>query len=226
MGRIALFLELEGARVLVVGGGTLAARRAAEMLERGADVHIVAPRLVPDIEQWESDGRVTVESRAFRPEDVSGSCLVLACADDLDVQRACARAAESVGVPCVAADLEAGARASLAAMLRRGALAVAVGTGGRAPALAGHVRDLLARSIGSHYGDAALLLSEYRRRARDEGVPSDRRRRWAHEALEGGLLDLLERGDMPAARRMMEELYTRSAEAAPAAPSSRDQWKT
>ncbi|MFT4569922.1 MAG: precorrin-2 dehydrogenase/sirohydrochlorin ferrochelatase [Hyphomicrobiaceae bacterium] len=207
MSRVAIFLEVEKASVLIVGAGPVGARRARSMLDCGAIVRVVATRVGPEMAVLTGGRNLEILERQFCLTDVAGACLVLACTDDLAVQRACALAAAERGIPCVAADRDVGARASLGAILRRGALTVAVSTGGESPALSAYVRDLLARWIGSHYGEASLLLSEFRARARTELLPVAERRQLAGRALQQGLLGLLEAGDTAAARQLLEALH-------------------
>jgi uroporphyrin-III C-methyltransferase/precorrin-2 dehydrogenase/sirohydrochlorin ferrochelatase len=98
--RYPLFLDLTGRRVLVVGGGAVATRRIADLVEAGADITVVAPRIDAAIDP----GRSRVETREFADADLDGCWLVLACTDDPEVNGQVAAGADARGIWCVRAD--------------------------------------------------------------------------------------------------------------------------
>ena len=94
---------------------------------------------------------------------------------------------------------------SAPAILRRGDLTIAIGTGGIAPALAVRLRDRAARDVGPEYGALLALFGEVRPRIMATGRSfRDRRRLW-YGLVDGPALGLLRDGDEPAARRAVEE---------------------
>jgi uroporphyrin-III C-methyltransferase / precorrin-2 dehydrogenase / sirohydrochlorin ferrochelatase len=137
-----LLLDVAGRRVLVVGGGMVATRRAARLVESGAVVDVVAPDVAPDLAALE----VAVTRRVFRDDDVEGAWLVFACTDDADVNAAVALATERRGVFCVRADDAARGTARTPAALERDGLVVAV-TGGDDPRRSAGLRDAIALAL-------------------------------------------------------------------------------
>lgn len=99
-----LGLLLTGRRVLVAGGGAVAQRRIPKLLEAGADVVMVAPRVTPALEDLAAGGRVRWEPRAYRAGDCAGAWLVQACTNDPAVNARIAAEAECHGIWCVRAD--------------------------------------------------------------------------------------------------------------------------
>src|SRR3954453_10515478 len=97
--RYPLFLDLQGRRVLVVGGGAVGSRRSRALRDAGADVLVVDPSPSADL----PDG-VTVEVRAFTLDDLAGAWLVVVCTDDSAVTAAVAAAAHDAGIWCVRSD--------------------------------------------------------------------------------------------------------------------------
>jgi uroporphyrin-III C-methyltransferase / precorrin-2 dehydrogenase / sirohydrochlorin ferrochelatase len=175
---LPVFLKLGGRRVLLVGGGTVARGKLAGLLEAGARVTVVAPEVRPEIEAAD----VTVLPRAFRSADLDGAWLVVAAAPP-EVNREVAAAAEDRGVFVNAVDDPAPASAYTGGVFRRGGITIAVSTGGRAPALAGLLREALEAIVPE---DVALWVDEARRlreRQKAEGVPMSRRRPLLLEAL-------------------------------------------
>src|SRR5689334_1610984 len=73
---LPLFLKLSGRRVLLVGGGPVAASKLQQLLTAGADVLVVAPEVAVSIERAD----VRIKRRAFEPRDLDGVWLVVAAA--------------------------------------------------------------------------------------------------------------------------------------------------
>jgi siroheme synthase-like protein len=181
-------LLLEGRRVLVVGGGTVAASKVQGLLAAGAVVHVVARELGPDIHALE----VTSEERPYARGEVAGYRLAVACTDDPAVNQAVFDDGEAAGVWVNAADDPERCSYTLPARLDRGRLLVTVSTSGESPALAGWLRDQLAAHLGPEHETLLELLSEARRSLADTG----RSRPVAdwRAALDSGMLDLIRSG--------------------------------
>lgn len=131
-----LFLKLAGRRVLVVGAGKVAAGKLAGLLAAGARVEVVAPEVHPDV----AAAGVPVARRGFVPEDLEGAWLAVAAATP-EVNRAVAAEAERRRVFVNAVDDPEVATAYAGGVVRRGGVTVAISTEGRAPALAGLLRE-------------------------------------------------------------------------------------
>jgi uroporphyrin-III C-methyltransferase/precorrin-2 dehydrogenase/sirohydrochlorin ferrochelatase len=119
-------LRLEGRRVLVVGGGTVASRRVPALLEAGADVLLVAPHVTPALRALVDAGRIGWLPRRFHPSDVDGAWLVQAALDDPAAAAEVSAAAEASRVFCVRADDRHAATAWTPAVTRHGPVTVAV----------------------------------------------------------------------------------------------------
>jgi uroporphyrin-III C-methyltransferase/precorrin-2 dehydrogenase/sirohydrochlorin ferrochelatase len=135
-----LFLKLSGRDVLVVGGGPVGAAKTRALVEAGARVTVVAPTLDPELTALAAAGTIAVASRPFAESDVEGAWFVVAAATP-EVNRAVSAAAEARRTFVLAVDDPASASAYGAGVVRRGGVTVAVSTDGRAPALAGLLRE-------------------------------------------------------------------------------------
>lgn len=139
-----LFLKLHDKPVLVVGGGTVGGQKALGLLRAGARVTVVAPRVGTAVAQAAAAGWLRWQERRFAPADVDGACLVIAATGDPAVNAEVARIGEAARVFVNSVDDPDNASAYSAAVLDRGPVTVAFSTGGRAPALARLLRDLVA----------------------------------------------------------------------------------
>jgi uroporphyrin-III C-methyltransferase/precorrin-2 dehydrogenase/sirohydrochlorin ferrochelatase len=97
-------LRLAGRRVLVVGGGTVAARRLPALLAAGADVHLVSPHTTPAVEAMADAGELIWHRRPYTAGDLADAWYVLAATDDPDVNATVAAAAEAQRTFCSRSD--------------------------------------------------------------------------------------------------------------------------
>jgi siroheme synthase-like protein len=177
-----LFLKLAGRAVLVVGGGPVALGKVRALLEAGAVVTVVAPQLEPELEAFEKKGNISIARRSFEQSDVEGSGLVVAAAPPA-VNRSVAAAAESLRLFVLAVDDTSAASAYGAGTLRRGGVTVAVSTDGRAPALAGLLREGLEAVLPDDLEGWTAEAERQRAEWRVSGVPMAERRPLLLEAL-------------------------------------------
>lgn len=188
-------LDVSGRAVLVVGGGPVAARKAAGLLAAGAQVTVVAPQAVTGIAD---DTRIDWHARPYRSGDLDGRWLAVTAADDPEVNRAVAADGEQARVWVNSADDPANCSFTLPAVARSGDVQVAVSTGGRSPALAAWLRSRFQHQIDDGLADLLELLAETRAEARGLHGTSEIGG-WA-EALDDGLADLVRAGRADAAR--------------------------
>ncbi len=136
-----LGLRVAGRRVVVVGGGSVALRRATALVAAGADVRVVAPAVRPVLADLADRGALELARRAYEPGDLEGAWLAFACTSDPVANRAVASEAEQRRIWCVRADDAAASAAWTPATGRVGALTVAVHAD-RDPRRAAAARDL------------------------------------------------------------------------------------
>ena len=176
--RLPVFLRFDHRRVVVVGGGHVAASKIPALLAAGADVTVIAPAISGAIDRT----RVTAVTDEFQPSHLDGAWFVTAAATPA-VNRAVRDAAEQRGVFVNAVDDPANATAYLGGTISRGGVTVAFSTAGQAPALAGLLREafdeLVPQDIGA-WAERAVALSHDQRA---EGVTMTRRRPQLLEAL-------------------------------------------
>jgi uroporphyrin-III C-methyltransferase / precorrin-2 dehydrogenase / sirohydrochlorin ferrochelatase len=180
---LPLFLNLAGRRVLLVGGGPVAAAKLQQLLAASADVHVVAPDVIDEIERTGASCGVSIDRRPFVADDLDGVWLVVAAATP-EVNREVAAEAEVRRIFVNAVDDPANASAFLSGVVRREGVTLAISTSGDAPGLTALIRqgfdELLPRR------DLAQWVREARRQRRQwkaDGVPMDARRPLLLQAL-------------------------------------------
>jgi siroheme synthase-like protein len=183
---LPLAFDLEGREVLVIGAGAVGARRAAQLLEAGAEVHVISTALLAEL----PEGLTTIEERPYRTGDLAGRFLAVSAtaddaANDLIV-------AEAEAERCWLNVVDDPERSSFhfTALARFGEVVLSVSTGGASPALAQELRDRAAAALPPSTAAAATALRAERRRLHEVGKSTEGRD-WRPQVLE--LLDETDR---------------------------------
>ncbi len=154
-----IFLNLDGKRCVVVGGGAVANRKARKLLQARAEVVAISPEVKPELESVATE----VHRRPYREGDLEGASLVFAATNRREVNAAVTREACGRGIPVNVADEPSEGDFALPSVLRRGQLQVAVSTGGASPTLARRVRNELESAFGSEWAGVVEALGRARR---------------------------------------------------------------
>lgn len=158
-------LKVDGLACLVVGGGRVALRKAEALLECGAEVTVVAPETVPELDELP----VRLFRRRYRRGDASGYRLAVTATGIPEVDRVVFDDGEKSGCLVNAADDIDACRFFMPSVIRRGPLTVSISTSGLSPYFAAWLRRRLEESIGPEYGRVLTLLGDARRRLQRAG---------------------------------------------------------
>jgi siroheme synthase-like protein len=194
-------LVVRGRRVVVVGGGRVAARKIEPLLELGAHVIVVAPAVAPDVRTWADAGRCQLIERKFRAADLDGAWLALTATDNPAVNASVYAAGEAGHVWVNSADDPANCSFTMMSVIRRADLVVAVGTGGRSPALAAYLRRFLTEELGPEYETLLELLAQAREGLRTSGRSTESAD-W-QQAFDSGIVDLVRAGRVADAKELL-----------------------
>ncbi|MYE46902.1 MAG: NAD(P)-dependent oxidoreductase, partial [Chloroflexi bacterium] len=104
MGYYPIFVEMDGRRVLLVGGGRVADEKLGKLVDAGADVTIVAPELIAPVREVVGRGLATWQPRVYEAGDVRGFEVVMIATDDGAVNAGIAAEARALGIWVNAAD--------------------------------------------------------------------------------------------------------------------------
>jgi len=196
-------LLLSGRECLIVGGGSVAYRKAADLVACGAHVTVVSPEFCADIIRLEG---VALVQRGFQESDAAGKTLVFAATSDAAVNRLAARAARCHGAWVNVVDTPAECDFFVPAALHRGDLTISVSTGGASPALARRIREQLEAVFPDRYADFVSLVGDLRREVIAEVCdPEDRQAILSRLAVES-TWRLFESGGADAVRRLARQL--------------------
>ena len=157
-----VFLNIDGKPCLVVGGGAIGERKVEDLLLAGAQVTLVSREVTPVLAAMAAQGLITYRREDFTPDHLNGMVLAIAATNDLNTNQSVSIAAQARGLPVNIVDQPALCSFVVPATIRRGDLTLAIGTGGRSPALAKKLRRDLEQVYGPEYGPYLELLGAIR----------------------------------------------------------------
>jgi siroheme synthase-like protein len=205
MSYFPIYLDMSRRRCLVIGGGAVAERKIAALLETGAEVTVLAPDVTDVVAGLSKQNAIRFTARCYEDGDLDGFELAFVATDDPQVNAAVYREGRSRGVWVNSADDPARCDFILPSVLRRGDLTVAVSTGGTSPALARTVREELELYFTQEYESLAKLAAEVREELSNRSitVPFETWRR----ALSGEVRQFLMHSDFTRAKsHLLKEL--------------------
>jgi precorrin-2 dehydrogenase/sirohydrochlorin ferrochelatase len=163
MAKYPIFLELGGRRVVLVGGGAVAVRKAASLLEAGARLVVVAYKASDAItDLCTRHGAELIRDR-YAKQYIAEAVLVIAATDDLKVNEQIYRDCQELEILCNVVDEPQRCDFFVPAVVKRGDLQIAIGTEGNCPAYAGHLRKKLEREFTEEHGQFLAELERVRR---------------------------------------------------------------
>jgi len=174
------FLKLANRRVLVVGGGTMAAQKIPGLLEAGAHVHVVSPKLAPALVEWVRNRQIDWSPKPFEPSDLQGAFLVIAATSVHDLNESVYREADRRNILCNAVDDIEHCHFYYGSIVQRGDLQIAISTNGKSPALAQRLRKELEQQFGPEYECWLDWLGAARETLRAQSSDPEATKRWLH----------------------------------------------
>ena len=174
------FLKLQNRQVIIIGGGTLAECKLPALLEAGARVQIISPRLNPCLADQVRARHLDWRPKLYEPGDLAGAFLVIAATSIPEVNAAVFREADVRNILCNAVDDVDNCHFYYGSVVRRGDLQIAISTNGKSPALAQRLRKELEQQFGPEYGDWLEWLGATRQNLRRQSSETEFTKHWLH----------------------------------------------
>lgn len=156
-------LKLESKQCLVVGAGRIGEPKIAGMLDTGAHIQVVSLEASAAVREWARDGKIDLELRHFRPEDLDGVFLAVVATNSRSLDERVYAEARKRGVLCNVVDVPDLCDFFYPSIVRRGDLQIAVSTAGKSPSLAQKIRQQLEKQFGAGYAEWVAELGETRK---------------------------------------------------------------
>ncbi len=181
MSLLPIFLRLEERRCLVVGAGTVALAKIESLRAAGAEITVVAPDAIAQVQELVAEGAVTWQARRFDAADIDGVFLVIAATNAPEVNRAVHEEALRRNVLCNAVDDPPNCDFYFGSVVARGDLQIAISTAGESPALAQRLRREIDAQLPQDLGPWLSELGGLRREVRAGTPPGEARNLLLHE---------------------------------------------
>jgi precorrin-2 dehydrogenase/sirohydrochlorin ferrochelatase len=199
-------LDIHGKPVVVVGGGTVAARKCQTLLAAGALVTVIAPKVTPPLRELAGKGRISLIARKYSGGDLAGSFLVFASTDSQLVNRAVAKEAKESGILADVVDAPDQSDFTSPAMISRGGLMITISTGGESPALARKIREELEERYGPEYSELIKILGRVREKLLTEKRKSSYNKKLLLTLVEQDLPELLKKRSAAEIDNLLQKL--------------------
>lgn len=197
----SMLVDLNGRKCVIVGGGKVAERKVSALLEAGAEVAVISPKVSKSIELLYKQGRVRWVARPYVSGDGEGAFLIIAATDSRNVNEQVFQEAAARGQLITVADRAEWSTFMMPSVVRRGSLIISVSTSGTSPALANAICKQLAEQYGSAYEECLQFLRDFRMKVRELVKDAKQRQQLLRDAAGKEMLLAMQSGDFTAYRR-------------------------
>ena len=204
-----IMMNLVNKRVVVVGGGRVGLRKTFSLLESGARVALIAPRIEPELMELEKQGRVNWIEANFSDQILDrfpDTVLIFGTTDNRETNVEIYESANRRKIPCNIADVPDLCSFIVPAVISQGDLIISVSTGGSSPALARRIRQELQKQFGPEYGKMTKLMGDLRKHVMSVGAGSDENRKLFSEIVDSELLKALRESDTKKALDILKKI--------------------
>jgi len=206
MDYLPVFYRITDQPCLVVGGGSIAARKAELLLKANGKVRVVAARVGDAVRDLKANSNLVYEQREFLDSDVDGNICVIAATDDQQLNSRISRLARAQNIPVNVVDNPDLCSFIMPSMIDRNPVQIAISTGGASPVLARMLRAKFESAIPGTYGELAKLTEAFRGQVKQAFATVDKRRRFWEEVLEGEVAELVFAGRNDDAKNRLQQL--------------------
>lgn len=164
MAKYPIYLELSGRRVVVIGAGAVAARKAQSLLDAGARLVIVAEHINDMLTALCQGTNAKLVESKYSKDYLVGAVLAIAATNNSQLNKQIYKDCQELEILCNVVDEPELCDFFVPAVVKRGDLQIAVGTEGNCPAYAGHLRKKLEQTFTEKHGEFLAELEAFRKR--------------------------------------------------------------
>ena len=201
-----VYIELREQPCIVIGGGKIAEGKVEGLLAGWANVTVISPDLTAHLRELVEEKKITYLARAYQPGDLTGAFMVICATDQAEINHQVWQEASANRQLVNVVDDTPRCNFIAPSILRKGDLTIAISTSGKAPALAVRLKERLQRELGPEYERFLELAGELREPLARHIPDFETRKALWYELVDSEILDVLARGDEPAARAIISRV--------------------
>lgn len=209
---LPIFIQIKHRPCLVVGGGSIAARKVALLRKAQADVTVVSPDLCDELKKLNDAGSIQHLAREFEDLDMESCVVVIAATNQRSVNERVSELANQLRLPVNVVDNPDLCSFIMPSIIDRSPVVIAVSTGGSSPVLARLIRTKLEGTIPAAYGHLASLVEAFRDKVKASFPDVESRRGFWETILEGKVAELVFTGHEEEARKLLDKAIDDGAE--------------
>ena len=212
MHALPIFMNITNRRCVVIGGGEVASRKVIMLLKANAAITLYSPEVCPALQVLSEDGTITHIKANFEPSQLTDACLVIAATDVEVINTAVSIAAKAKNIPVNVVDSPALCTFTMASIVERSPIVIAISSEGNAPVLARYLRTKIETMLPAGYGRIASIAGEFRDKVKAKYATTQARRIFWEGVLQSPIVERILSGQEAAARNSLNELLSSKAE--------------
>lgn len=197
-------LVLENKKCLVIGAGSVAERKVRRLLECGAHVEVISPKITTGLKALAEDKKIIFKKRKVNLKDLRRGSLVVAATEDRKINAAVSSYCRKNNILINVVDSPRECNFILPSIVRRGALTISISTDGISPALAKKIRQELEQRFGREYARLLRIMKEIRPQALGKIKNPKARKAFFQKALQPNILALLKQDKEKQVKQKLE----------------------
>ncbi|MBL0010311.1 MAG: uroporphyrinogen-III C-methyltransferase [Nitrosomonas sp.] len=212
---LPVFLNIKNKACLVVGGGEVATRKTLLLLQAGAQVSVVSPKLDTTLKEYLVHGKIKFCAEYFQPRQLKNIVLVIAATNDRTTNQLVSEAAQQRQIPVNVVDDPDLCTFIMPSIVDRSPLLIAISSGGQSPVLARLLRAQLEIMIPVAYARLAAIAGKFRQYVKQHLTHPEKRRIFWEKLLQGQFTEMVLAGKDNAAQEYLRQSLQQEKDESP-----------
>jgi uroporphyrin-III C-methyltransferase/precorrin-2 dehydrogenase/sirohydrochlorin ferrochelatase len=213
MQALPIFINITNRHCVVIGGGDVATRKVATLLKANAAVCLISPTICDELSMLVETKQINyIQASYSAAQQLQGACLVIAATDDYAVNTAVSNDAQVLNIPVNVVDSPALCTFTMASIVDRSPIVIAISSEGNAPVLARYIRTKIETMLPAGYGRIAAIAGEFREQVKAKFATTQARRIFWEGILQGPIVERILSGQDAAARQALGAILSEDAQ--------------
>lgn len=201
-----IFLDIKGKPCVVIGGGNVAERKVLSLLDAGAQVLVISPKLTPALKKLANKKKIGYCPKAYEKGNLKGFFLAYSATNDQKVNRDVFNEAKRQGVLLNVVDVPELCNFIVPSVVERGDLLIAISTSGKSPAMAKKIRQQLEKEFGREYAVFLDIMGKIRDKVLTRSKESDKNKRLFERIVDSPMIEWIKEGKKKEINRFLKKI--------------------